>query len=322
MTAPATPAKCACCGQAPDDRGLTPAGFCAPCARGQHTQACKPDTKDAALREAKAAKAKPPAAAAPAKAQEPAKTAAPKADEPVKVPPPAVEAEPVAEEEKAIARRPALALPDSPASFAGVQSGSSGLVLRNLEDLWRFAQIVSKSGMVKGFETPEKVAVAVQFGAEVGLSPMQSLANVAVIGGRAGLHSDAPLALVRASGLLEDFDEWFEHNGERVATWPKEPTDETASFCLVKRKGERELVRSFTVHDAKVALLWNKEGPWRAYTGRMMRMKARNGQALRDGFPDILKGLASEDEVIAAGAIETSAVPMPRPKRAEEAAAS
>jgi len=49
------------------------------------------------------------------------------------------------------------------------------------------------------------------------------------------------------------------------------------------------------VEDAKRAGLWAKQGPWTAYPKRMMQMRAR-GFALRDAFPDVLKGMITAEE--------------------------
>ncbi len=50
-----------------------------------------------------------------------------------------------------------------------------------------------------------------------------------------------------------------------------------------------------THKDAKRAGLWGKGGPWTAYPKRMLQMRAR-GFALRDAFPDVLKGMISVEE--------------------------
>ena len=72
---------------------------------------------------------------------------------------------------------------------------------------------------------------------------------------------------------------------------------------MVKRANRRELVRTFSVGDAKAAGLWGKEGPWQSYYQRMLSARARTF-ALRDGFPDILKGLYTAEE-LRDGSIET-----------------
>jgi hypothetical protein len=49
--------------------------------------------------------------------------------------------------------------------------------------------------------------------------------------------------------------------------------------------------------DAKRAGLWTKAGPWQTYPRRMLQMRARSF-ALRDAFPDVLKGLISVKEAL------------------------
>jgi hypothetical protein len=51
----------------------------------------------------------------------------------------------------------------------------------------------------------------------------------------------------------------------------------------------------FSVSDAKKAGLWGKSGPWTQYPKRMLQLRAR-GFALRDAFPDVLKGLVTAEE--------------------------
>jgi hypothetical protein len=55
------------------------------------------------------------------------------------------------------------------------------------------------------------------------------------------------------------------------------------------------VVRTFSQDDAKTAGLWGKQGPWSQYPKRMLQLRAR-GFALRDAFPDALRGIHSADE--------------------------
>lgn len=164
-----------------------------------------------------------------------------------------------------------------------------GLMPTTLDEMWRMANLMAKSGMMpKGLQQPEQVLVALEMGLEIGLAPMQAVQNIAVINGRPSIWGDAALGLVRGSGLLEWINESF------VGDYPD------ASFmaiCKAKRKGEPEPIeRTFSINDAKAAGLWAKEGPWKQYPKRMLQMRARSW-ALRDGFTDILKGLKTAEEV-------------------------
>ena len=59
----------------------------------------------------------------------------------------------------------------------------------NLKEAKEFAETLSKSGLVpKEFQAkPANILVAVQWGYEIGLAPMQALQNIAVINGRPSL---------------------------------------------------------------------------------------------------------------------------------------
>lgn len=73
--------------------------------------------------------------------------------------------------------------------------------------------------------------------------------------------------------------------------------DRTRAICTVWRKGQAEpTTRTFSIADAKRAKLWGKPGPWTEYPARMLQMRARSF-ALRDAFPDVLKGLRTVEEL-------------------------
>lgn len=94
------------------------------------------------------------------------------------------------------------------ANKSPITFGDSGVKLASLEDAYRFANAICASGFApRGMEKPEAVLVAIQLGAEIGLSPMAALQNTAVINGRPAIYGDAALALVRGSGLLVSYKE-------------------------------------------------------------------------------------------------------------------
>jgi hypothetical protein len=69
-----------------------------------------------------------------------------------------------------------------------------------------------------------------------------------------------------------------------------------AAVCQAKRRGySKPTTVTFTVADAKKAGLWGKQGPWQQYPRRMLQLRAR-GFALRDAFPDVLRGLVTAEE--------------------------
>jgi hypothetical protein len=172
------------------------------------------------------------------------------------------------------------------ASRSPINFGNQGVQLASLEDAYRFANAICASGFApKGMEKPEAVLVAIQLGAELGLTPMAALQNTAVINGRPAIYGDAALALVRASGLLTSYKE------EEIG----EPGSDAHGYRVTASRGDQTTVETFTMSDAKRAKLTGKPGPWSEYPKRMLRFRAR-GYVLRDLFGDVLKGLRTVEE--------------------------
>jgi hypothetical protein len=190
-----------------------------------------------------------------------------------------------------------------------VRFGDRGVQLRDLDGLWRFATMVVRSGLApKGMEKPEAVCVAIQMGMEVGLSPMASLQNIAVINGRPCIWGDAQLGVVRSTGELIDFAEWYEVAGKPVDKTPQTFSDDVTAVCRVHRKGYKApTIGSFSVADAKRAGLWNKQGPWTQYPARMLKLRPRSF-ALRDQFGDSLRGFKSVEDYQDMPAIDVETV--------------
>jgi len=162
-----------------------------------------------------------------------------------------------------------------------------GFAPATLTEAIQFSDMLASSSMVpKAYQgKPQDILVCVQWGYEMGLAPMQALQNIAVINGKPSVYGDAAMALVQASSVCEDVEEYFEGEG----------TPNPVAVCVAKRRGRKPVTAKFSVEDAKRAGLWGKQGPWSAYPKRMMQMRAR-GFALRDAFPDVLKGLITAEE--------------------------
>ena len=165
---------------------------------------------------------------------------------------------------------------------------SPAIIPDNIEEAYRLAQYVSKSGLApQGMKTPEQCMVAIMHGLEVGLPPMQAVQKIAVINGRPSIWGDAVPALLLSKGF-------------RIS---EEPT-ESGHKCTITRPDGQVIVRQFTKADAEKAGLWNKTGPWKQYPQRMLQMRARS-LAARDGAADVLAGmyLAEEAQDIPVNAI-------------------
>jgi hypothetical protein len=200
-----------------------------------------------------------------------------------------------------------LALPKT--APVEIQLDQHGVQLRSFDEMARFCKAIVNSGLApKGFNSPEAVMVAVQHGLELGLAPMQSLQSIAIINGRPCIYGDAALALCTAHPAFLDIEE---------------TTEGSTAICVVKRRDRSAVVRTFSEADAKKAGLWGKSGPWQQYPDRMLQMRARSW-ALRDAFPDALRGLGIREEVSdyqvkqARGREVASSVVLPEPTTAAE----
>jgi len=160
------------------------------------------------------------------------------------------------------------------------------LTPKTLAEAMDYAGMIAKSNICpKDMQNkPGDVLVAIQMGIEVGLQPLQSIQNIAVINGRPTLWGDAMVALVRNSGRCEYLKEWMDDKG--------------TAWCETKRVDEDEPhKRSFSMEMARTAKLLGKQGPWTQYPDRMLAMRAR-GYLLRDVYADVLKGMAMREEVV------------------------
>lgn len=155
----------------------------------------------------------------------------------------------------------------------------------NMQEAMRAAEMLSGSQMVpRCYQgNPKDTLVAMMMGNELGLNPIQSLQNIAVINGKPSIYGDALLALVQNHPAFGGHEESFD---ERTMT----------ATCTVWRKGDQHKHSvTFSRSDAEMAGLWNKQGPWKQYPKRMLMWRAR-GYALRDKFADALGGLITAEE--------------------------
>ena len=121
----------------------------------------------------------------------------------------------------------------------------------NLTEAMDFAKVIAQSPMVPEAYRgkPANVLVAVQWGYELGLAPMQALQNISVINGKPSIWGDSMLALVKAHPAFRGIKEYM---------------DGEVAVCIVKRalpNGEiEETKKTFSMAEAKHARLTSKGG--------------------------------------------------------------
>lgn len=155
-----------------------------------------------------------------------------------------------------------------------------------LQDAMEAAKIMASSTLVpEAFQgKPGDILIAGQMGAELGVSWMQALSNIAVINGRPCIWGDLMLALIRSHPDFESIEE----------TYDKETQTAT---CVLKRKSDKKPVTQyFSWQDAIEAGLTGKD-TYKKYKRRMLQMRARSW-AVRDCMPDALRGISVAEEVM------------------------
>ncbi len=175
-------------------------------------------------------------------------------------------------------------------SALAVAESRGFFVIESFKQAIEVAEYINKSQLVPDAYRgkPADIVIAMQYGMELGLSPLQALQSVAVINGKPSIYGDAVPAIVVGLPECEDIIEQ-EAQGEVPEQW--------VATCTVKRRGKEPKTRSFSWLDAKRAGLASKKGPWQDYPKRMLLMRAR-GFAIRDAFPDRMKGMILAEEAM------------------------
>ncbi len=131
---------------------------------------------------------------------------------------------------------------------------------------------------------PENVLAAIMYGHEVGFGVMQSLANIAVVNGRAAVWGEAVPALILDSGKCEYLTDKVTGEGDKLAV-----------TITSKRKGHPEYSSTYTWDDAKKAGLSGKD-TYQKYPKDMLYWKAL-GRVAKRLYADVLKGVAIRENM-------------------------
>lgn len=185
--------------------------------------------------------------------------------------------------------------PEDPHPDIALERRHRWLVL--LAEVGQLAHAIANTDFVpKAMRNNEAaIAATILYGDEVGLSPMQSLAKIAVIDGKPSLAAEAQRALILAAG----HSIWFEDLSITRVT------------VVGKRSDADQIQRvTWTMDDAKRAKLDTKLN-WRTYPRAMLIARA-SAELARAQFADVIGGLAATEE------LEDAPQPGGEPPREEE----
>ena len=176
-------------------------------------------------------------------------------------------------------------------------------VVRNESEEMAVYERMKSSGILpKTIATLQQFSVALQALRSMNLNPFASISQCGFINGTFTLFKDLPLAVARATGEMEYFEEFpyvvdpetgehkkigFSHGNTHM-----EPT---GYACILRRRGGPDCESFFTVDMAKKAGLWGKPGPWSQYPQTMLMRKARD-RVLRSVFADALNCHSSVED--------------------------
>ena len=135
--------------------------------------------------------------------------------------------------------------------------------------------------------------VAAETGAALGLEPLQALASIAVINGRATLSSDLMAAVIRRAG----------HTLRIVENSP-----ESVTATLIRADDKKfEFTVTWDKEKAVKAGLWGQRGPWSQYPTQMLRARAIT-EVARQGASEALMGVIYSPEDFGATITDTGKV--------------
>lgn len=128
---------------------------------------------------------------------------------------------------------------------------------------------------------PANAFVAAETGAALGLEPLQALASISVINGRATLSADLMAAVIRRAGHTLRI---VENSPESVTATLIRADDKTFKFEATWDKDK-----------AVKAGLWGQKGPWSQYSTQMLRARAIT-EVARQGASEALMGMIYSPE--------------------------
>jgi hypothetical protein len=161
---------------------------------------------------------------------------------------------------------------------------------QSFEGKLQLADILAKSGLTPdGLETKEQVFLALQYGAELGLSPMVSIQNISVVNKRPAFMTEIKRGLAFNTGQVADYKV-----EEIIGKFDTDEEEVIEVIITARRKDyDIECKGSFSLNEAKRAGLLGKNN-WK-YRASMLKKRA-DSRLFDSLFPERFAGLMSPEE--------------------------
>lgn len=143
----------------------------------------------------------------------------------------------------------------------------------------------------KGITNRYQIAAIIAKGHELGLPPLYSLEQIALVNGKPVVQGQALLAIVQRA-----------HGAGAVRL--VESTAEKATF-IFHRAGVPDMTLTWSLEDAKRAGLLSRDGPWKSYPRTMLRWRCI-AEGARLHFADTIAGIYLPDEMGLPSSIDSS----------------
>lgn len=201
----------------------------------------------------------------------------------------------------------AAAIVPVPKANALVRPGV-GVLFQSVAEVWNVAKNLKDGGAGPPKSSTASIFASILKGQSLGLDPVTSMSFITIVNGRASLMGDLALGLVRKSGLINP-----KQGGYLREEWSGDGESRTCTLSAKRHDTGEEMVRSFSVAQARAAGLIEKTAVWFGFLDRMLRYRAL-GFLLRDLFSDILLGLYLTEELQGADYFgPTGTTPPPAP---------
>lgn len=186
-----------------------------------------------------------------------------------------------AQPQQALAQRP-------PQQQRSIAVGAGGIVLRDLDDIQRFANIVVRSGFYVGSPRDDhttklaQTTMKIAWGLTLGMTPMAAMQNVIIVEGQMSLRAHCIASQVMKSGRAK-YRVKKDSDGNQL--W-----DGTKCVLVWHVDGEEVGESSFTIEEARQAGLGGKKN-WQSYPKAMLFARAMS-QGARTFVPFVFEGQA------------------------------